>query len=269
VPDASDLLAFALEVADEADAISLPAFLEGLAVEAKADGTPVTAADKGIEDLVRRRVHEAFPDHGFLGEEFGEESGSSDGAAGRWIVDPIDGTVNFTRRIPIWGTLLAFEADGALQAAVVSCPALQQRWWASRGFGAWTDQAGHAREIRVSSVSRLADAHVVHAGVAAMDRAGFGAGLAAVLRRSARDRGFGDALGYMLVAQGSADAMVETKVRVWDLAAPAMIVTEAGGRFTDLAGSPSYAGPTVAASNGAIHDDLLAVLRLESAEGAV
>jgi histidinol-phosphatase len=260
VADPADLLAFALEVADEADAISLPAFLEGLAVDAKADGTPVTAADTGIEQLVRRRVHEAFPEHGFLGEEFGEDEAGG-AAPGRWIVDPIDGTVNFTRRIAIWGTLLAFEANGALEVAVVSCPALQQRWWAARGLGAWTSQAGKTREVRVSSVARLADAHVVHAGVAAMEREGIGPGFASVLRGSQRDRGFGDALGYMLVAQGSADAMVETQVRIWDLAAPAMIVSEAGGRFTAVDGSPSYAGPTAVATNGAIHAEVLDLLR--------
>lgn len=259
--DSADLLAFALEVADEADAISLPAFLDGLAADDKADGTPVTAADTGIEQLIRRRVQEAYPEHGFLGEEFGEEARAGGVPAGRWIVDPIDGTVNFTRQIPIWGTLIAFEADGALEVAVVSCPALQQRWWAARGSGAWTAHAGRPREVRVSTVGRVADAHVVHAGVAAMEREGVGPGFADVLRRSKRDRGFGDALGYMLVAQGSADAMIETKVRVWDLAAPAMIVTEAGGRFTAVDGSPSYAGPTAVATNGAIHDEVLALLQ--------
>jgi histidinol-phosphatase len=252
------LLAFAQGLADEADAISLPAFLDGREVRLKPDGTPVTDADTAVETLVRERIREAYPEHGILGEELGPEPGPG---TARWIVDPIDGTVNFTRGIPIWATLLAFEDAGVLEVAVVSCPALQQRWWAARGLGAWTSQAGKTREVRVSSVARLADAHVVHAGVAAMEREGIGPGFASVLRGSQRDRGFGDALGYMLVAQGSADAMVETQVRIWDLAAPAMIVSEAGGRFTAVDGSPSYAGPTAVATNGAIHAEVLDLLR--------
>jgi histidinol-phosphatase len=257
VAEPAELLAFALQLADEADAISLPAFLDGIDAQAKADGTPVTAADTAVERTIRERIASAFPDHGILGEEMGAEPGRG---GARWIVDPIDGTVNFVRRIAVWATLIAVEQDGELVAAVVAAPALSQRWSAARGSGATTVHFGRERPIQVSDVRHLADAQVVHAGVGAMEREGLGPGLWQVLHQSKRDRGFGDALGYMLVAQGSADVMVETKVKLWDLAAPAMIITEAGGRFTDVAGSPRYAGPTALATNGHLHEELLQVL---------
>jgi histidinol-phosphatase len=253
------LLAFAQALADEADAISLPAFLEGQEVRLKPDGTPVTDADTAVETLVRERIREAYPEHGILGEELGAEAGPG---TARWIVDPIDGTVNFTRGIPIWATLIAFEDAGLLQVAVVSCPALQQRWWAVRGDGTRSRQYGRPEQVaHVSAVSRLEDAHVVHAGVGPMLREGVAPGLVEVLRDASRDRGFGDVLGYLLVAQGSADAMFETAVKPWDLAAPALIVTEAGGRFTRIDGSEGHAGPTALATNGRLHDALVARLR--------
>jgi histidinol-phosphatase len=252
------LLAFAQGLADEADAISLPAFLDGRDVRLKPDGTPVTDADTAVEELVRERIRKAYPEHGILGEELGPEPGPG---TARWIVDPIDGTVNFTRGIPIWATLLAFEDAGALQVAIVSCPALQQRWWAVHGEGTHSVQYGRERVARVSTVSRLEDAQVVHAGVGPMLREGVAPGLVSVLADASRDRGFGDVLGYLLVAQGSADAMFETGVKPWDLAAPALIVTEAGGRFTRVDGSEGHAGPTALATNGRLHDELVARLR--------
>lgn len=259
--DRSTLLAFALDLADAADAISLPAFLDGQDVRLKADGTPVTEADTAVETLIRRRLGETFPAHGILGEELGTEPGSGGGPGGpRWIVDPIDGTVNFTRGIPIWATLIAFEDAGEVQVAVASCPALSQRWYAMRGGGCRALQFGRERAVHVSSVDRLADAHVVHAGVGAMLREGVGPGLVPVLEQAKRDRGFGDALGYMLVAQGSADVMVETGIRTWDVAAPSLIVTEAGGTFSAVDGSPGIDGPTALATNGHLHGELVARL---------
>ena len=253
----AELLEFALQLADEADAITLPAFLDGAQAQSKADGTPVTDADTAVERAIRQRIGAAFPGHGILGEELGSEP-MRDGT--RWIVDPIDGTVNFARRIAVWATLIAAEQDGELVAAVVSSPALAQRWSAARGVGATTVDHGRERPIHVSGVHRLAEAHVVHAGVGAMQRDGIGPGLWRILEESKRDRGFGDALGYMLVAQGSADVMVETLVKPWDLAAPAMIVTEAGGRFTDVSGNPGIAGPTALATNGHLHEELVRLL---------
>jgi histidinol-phosphatase len=256
--DGSLLLGFALELADAADAVSLPAFLAGQAVRLKPDGTPVTDADTAVETLIRERLAETYPEHGILGEELGTVG---DPGGPRWIVDPIDGTVNFTRGIPIWATLIALEEGGELQVAVISMPALGQRWYASRGGGTRAVQLGRERKVHVSDVSSLAEAHVVHAGVGAMLREGLSPGFVDVLKDSARDRGFGDALGYALVAQGSADVMVETAVKPWDLAAPALIVTEAGGRFTRADGSAGHDGPTALATNGLLHDEVLARLR--------
>jgi histidinol-phosphatase len=252
-----ELAAFAMALADEADALSLPAFLDGQDVRLKADGTPVTDADTAVEAMIRSRLAEAYPEHGILGEEFGAEPG----AAGHWIIDPIDGTVNFTRGIPIWATLIAYEDAEGLGVAVISCPALDQRWSAVRGGGTRAVRYGRERAAHVSSVDRLEDAHVVHAGVGAMLREGVGPGLVDLLRSAGRDRGFGDALGYLLVAQGAADVMVETGVKPWDLAAPALIVTEAGGRFTRVDGSEGHAGPTALATNGRLHDEVVARLR--------
>ncbi|HEY7738340.1 MAG TPA: inositol monophosphatase family protein [Candidatus Limnocylindria bacterium] len=258
VDDRSTLLEFALALADAADAIALPAFLDGQAVRLKPDGTPVTDADTAVETMIRGQLAETYPEHGILGEELGT-TGAPDSP--RWIIDPIDGTVNFTRGIPIWATLIAFEEGGELQVAVISMPAIGQRWYASRGGGTTAVQLGRERAVRVSSVSSLADAHVVHAGVGAMLREGLSPGFVDILRDAARDRGFGDALGYTLVAQGSADVMVETAVKPWDLAAPALIITEAGGRFTRVDGSEGHDGPTALATNGHLHDEVLARLR--------
>ena len=248
---------YALELADAADAISLPAFLDGPDFRTKADGTPVTSTDTAIEELIRGRIRRRFPTHGVLGEEYGEDAGS-DGT--RWIVDPIDGTANFVRRIHVWATLIGVERDGELLAGVVSAPALGQRWSAICGGGATTTLHGRTSPARVSAVSRLEEAHLIHAGLSPFEAEGRGAGIREALRRSWRDRGLGDFWGYMLVAQGSADAMVETGVSAWDLAGPALIVSEAGGRFTDLDGAPGYSGPTALATNGQLHAELVALL---------
>lgn len=258
--DAEELLAFALHLADAADAIALPAFLAGAEATAKPDGTPVTEADTAVEALIRTRIGQRYPTHAMLGEEFGEQPGPGGADGTRWVVDPIDGTVNFARGIQVWATLIAVEREGELLASVVSAPALGQRWSAMRGGGATTSRGGEQRSIGVSSVSRLEDAHLVHAGLGAFWEDGRGEGAATALRRSARDRGIGDFWGYMLVAQGSADAMFELGVKPWDLGAPALVVVEAGGRFTDLDGTDNRAGPSALATNGALHAELLEVL---------
>ena len=258
--DAEALRAFASDLADAADAITMPAFLAGVESTAKADGTPVTEADTAVEALIRSRIGERFPTHSMLGEEFGEQPGPRGADGTRWVMDPIDGTVNFARGIQVWATLIAVERDGELLAAVVSAPALGQRWSAAQGRGASTVRGGTERPMHVSNVDRLGDAHLVHAGLANLEADGRGAGVATALRRSARDRGIGDFWGYMLVAQGSADAMFEVGVKPWDLAAPALIVAEAGGRFTDLEGSPVRTGPSALATNGRLHEELVAIL---------
>jgi histidinol-phosphatase len=259
VPD-HDLCTFALSVLDETDAIALRHVAGGLHVRTKADATLVTQADTDIEQLLRRRIAERYPSHGVLGEELGTEPG--DGET-RWIIDPIDGTHNMVRGIPIFATLLAAERGGRLVAAAVSAPALARRWWAWRDGGAYLRDLLGERRIRVSEIGRLEDAQLVWSGLRGMEQAGRVEALRRLSRVAWRDRGFGDFWGYMLVAEGAADAMLEFGPTLWDLAAPALIVEEAGGRMTDFRGTASYAGPEALASNGRLHRDLVQVLGAE------
>jgi histidinol-phosphatase len=230
---------------------------EGLTVSAKADATLVTQADTEVETLLRARIGGAFPHHGLVGEELADEAG--DGET-RWIIDPIDGTHNLVRGIPVFATLLAVERDGELLAAAVSAPALQRRWHAAAGEGASVRDLMGERTLRVSTIKKLADAQVVWSGLRPLEAAGYGPAIAALGRQAWRDRGFGDFWGYMLVAEGAADAMIEIGPTLWDLAAPALIVREAGGRLTDFAGRDSYAGPQALASNGRLHPVLIEYL---------
>jgi histidinol-phosphatase len=256
--DPQALLRFAQLLIDETDSI-LRGYRAGpVGATHKADSTLVTAADTEVEAHLRTRLADAFPSHGFVGEEYGVEEGRGEA---RWIIDPIDATANFARGVPIFGTLLALERDGLLVLGVVSAPALGQRWWATTGGGAFTRVADRERRIHVSQVDRLDEATLVFAtlrSLAEQDR--LAAWLTAV-RASLRDRGFGDFWGHMLVAQGSVEAMYEEHgVHIWDLAAPHIIVTEAGGRMTDLDGRGSWSGPEALTSNGLLHDQLLAMI---------
>lgn len=252
------LLRFAHRLLDETDAIVTGYFGGEMATTAKADATLVTVADTEVEVRLRSRIAETFPGHGFLGEEMGVEAGTGEA---RWIIDPIDGTHNFVRGIPIFATLLALERDGALVLGVVSAPAMGQRWAAAAGQGAVMRSGGRERPIRVSSVEALEDAQLCSSGLRSLDRVGLLPRWRSVVARSWRDRGFGDFWGHLLVAQGSAEAMLEHGVHPWDLAAPAAIIAEAGGRMTDLDGRRSWSGPGVLTSNGLIHDELLSALR--------
>ncbi len=261
MPD-EELCAFALSVLDETDAIALRHLAGGLTVRTKADATLVTQADTQIEQLLRQRIAERYPSHGVLGEEFGTEAG--DGET-RWIVDPIDGTHNMVRGIPIFATLLAVEREGRLVAAAVSAPALARRWWAWRDGGAYLRDLLGERRIRVSEVERLEEAQLVWSGLRGMEQAGRVDALRALSRSAWRDRGFGDFWGYMLVAEGAADAMLEFGPTLWDLAAPSLILEEAGGRMTDFSGAPTHTGPEALASNGRLHEAIRTVLSPPSA----
>ena len=231
-------LAFALELADLADSLSLPRFrASDLHVETKPDLTPVTDADRTVERAVRERIAAERPGEGVLGEEEGDDGGSV-----RWIVDPIDGTRNFSRGIPVWATLIALERDGALTAAVVSAPALGRRWWASRGEGAFAD----GEPIRVSRVATLADASV---------SCSHARDLARVEPVAWHARGLGDFWQHVLVAEGALDAAIDTELALWDSAAVELVVTEAGGRA-----AVATDGQFVT-TNGRVHDELLALLR--------
>jgi histidinol-phosphatase len=247
-------LAFALELADLADAITLERFLaDDLVVETKPDLSPVTEADRAVEQVLRKRIAEERPGHGVVGEEFG--AGQPTGA--RWILDPIDGTKNYLRGVPVFATLIALEHDGAGVIGVASAPALHRRWWAARGEGAFVN----GRRIHVSRVAELSDAVLSYASLGSWEQHGLGDQFLDLARGCWRTRGFGDFWSHMLVAEGAADLAVEPEVELWDLAAPQVIVEEAGGRFTDLGGTPTAAGGSVVSSNGLLHDRVLATLR--------
>ena len=249
-----------LEVAqaccDIADAAVLGRFRSELHVQAKDDGSFVTDVDREVEQAIRSRLADRFPDHGIVGEEYGTQSGA---AGVRWYLDPIDGTHNFMRGVPVFGTLLAVECEGEIQAGVVSAPALGQRWWASRGGGAWTtgDRRTAPRQIRVSGRASLDEAQVLFRAVTDMHASRVAAGFDALLPTVWRDRGFGDFWGYTLVADGAAEAMMERDLSPWDLAAPWIVVEEAGGRVSDFEGRRSFETGESLATNGLLHDAVL------------
>lgn len=255
--DASALLRAAHRWLDETDQIALGHFAGELTVTAKHDRTLVTQADTEIEARLRERIADAFPTHVVLGEELGSAADAGDG---RWIIDPIDATHNFVRGIEVFATLLAFERDGQLEVGLVSAPAMQRRWWAARGGGAHVRALGVERQIHVSAIGELSEAQIVFSTLRGLEAAGLGDGLHRLTNQAWRDRGFGDFWGHMLVAQGSAEAMLEYGVAPWDMAAPSLIVHEAGGRMTDLEGQPSWAGPQAVTTNGALHDRVLELL---------
>lgn len=229
-------------LADAADAISLPRFRSGLTVEVKPDLTPVTEADRATEVELRRILAEERPDDAILGEE----QGAAGSGSRRWLLDPIDGTRNYSRGIPVWATLIALEVDGVVQLGMVSAPALRQRWWAERGAGAYVD----GERMSVSRISRIEDSVL---SFALEDN------VPAVARRAWHARGFGDFWPYMLIAEGCVDGAVDGPgVGEWDLAATQVIVEEAGGRFSDQNGERRIDSGTAVASNGLIHDELLA-----------
>jgi histidinol-phosphatase len=256
-----DDLELALELADVADSTTLERFLaEDLVVENKPDLTPVSEADRAVERTIREMLANARPRDVVLGEEYGTGEVAREGAR-RWIVDPIDGTKNYVRGIPVWATLLALEEGGEVMVAAVSAPALHRRWWAARGRGAFmTDGVERQRRLRVSAVRELADAQLSFAGFEDWEEKGLLDALLELGRRCWRTRAFGDFWGYMLVAEGGVEIACEPVVELWDLAAPKLIVEEAGGRFTDLSGEPRADGGSGLGTNGLLHDAALEIL---------
>ena len=241
-------LAFAHRLADAADALTLPRFRAlDLRVETKPDLTPVSEADRAAEEAIRDLVARERPGEGVYGEEFGD-----DGARSRWIVDPIDGTRNYVRGVPVWGTLLALERDGLVDAAVVSAPALGRRWWAARGEGAW---AGDGERLQVSAVSRIEDAVISTTTETAMPP-----GWRELAARAWTPRGFGDFWQHCLVAEGSVELATDPVLALWDYAAVQLIVEEAGGRCTTFAGGPPAPGESLLSANAALHAEAVAAL---------
>lgn len=250
----------ALSICDQTDVVALRHFRRDMVMNRKPDRSWVTEADQECERIIRERIAAAHPDHGLVGEEYGTETGSGDV---RWYIDPIDGTHNFIRGIPHFATLVAVERAGELQAAVISAPALGERWYGWRGGGAWSVGAPGTdapRRLRVSEISDLADAQVLYASARDLAASPLVPGFVRWISAAWRDRGFGDFWGYTLVADGAAEAMVEVGLSPWDIAAPMLLVEEAGGRVTDLQGHRSVVGDGFVTSNGLLHEETLGLL---------
>ncbi|MCU1544796.1 MAG: histidinol phosphatase [Microbacteriaceae bacterium] len=254
----SDDLALALALAGNADLISLDRFTAlDLVVTTKPDRTPVTDADQAVERSIRSGILAARPDDSILGEEYGTEGDS----ARQWIIDPIDGTANFLRGVPIWGTLISLAVDGVPVVGVVSAPALGKRWFAARGHGAFAQAHGEEpRAIRVSAVGELADAAISYNSIQGWDGAGYLDELIELSRGVWRARSIGDMWAYMLLAEGSLDVVSEFDLKPYDMAALIPIIEEAGGRFTSVTGEPGPWSGNALATNGALHDAVLDIL---------
>lgn len=252
-------LDLALQMADAADAISMDRFgASDLKVETKPDFTPVTEADRAVEQRIRSLLAEHRPDDAIVGEEYGDKTVP----AGRtWVIDPIDATKNYVRGVPVWATLIALLVDGDPVVGVVSAPALGRRWWASRGDGAWVaalDSA--ARRIHVSSVQQLADASFSFSEQDGWAQAGIGAGLQALIDACWRMRAYGDFYSHLLVAEGAVDVAVEPSLKTWDMAALMPIVREAGGTITGPSGGDPLGEGCAVTTNGKLHKQVLDLL---------
>lgn len=256
----TDDLALALELADLADSITLGHFRsEGLVVETKPDMTPVSQADREVEEAVRETLGRRRSGDSVVGEEYGS-SGETGGR--QWIIDPIDGTKGYVRGMPVWGTLLALREGEQLTVGVISAPALRRRWWAARGEGAHVDDglSAGARPIRVSAVRALGDAQLSFGDLEEWEAIGRLDALLELARRCWRTRGMGDFWSYMLVAEGCAEIALDPVVSVWDMAASQVILEEAGGRQSDLSGADRPDGGSGVGTNGLLHDAALDIL---------
>jgi len=253
----ADDLAVALTLAAEADLIAIDRYrAQDLDVQLKPDRTQVTDADTRVERMIRDHLDSARPGDAILGEEFG---GGDPHAPGRqWVIDPIDGTSNFVRGVPIWGSLIALVVDGVPQVGVVSAPALERRWWAATGHGAWMQVHGEAaRGIRVSGVGELADATLSYNNLRGWDREGRSDQLLGLSRAVGRTRAFGDLWSYMLLAEGAIDIAGEFDLKPWDIAALVPVIREAGGIATTAEGDDRLDTGSLIATNGALHAGVL------------
>ncbi|BBZ27442.1 histidinol-phosphatase [Mycolicibacterium madagascariense] len=260
----ADDLSLALQMADEADALTLDRFgALDLRIDTKPDLTPVTDADESAEELLRGLLVANRPDDAVLGEEFG---GTAAFAGRQWVLDPIDGTKNFVRGVPVWSTLIALLEDGVPTVGVVSAPALARRWWAATGEGAFASFNGTTRSIAVSGVADLDAASLSYSDLTTgwEDRRDRFVELTDAVWRT---RGYGDFWSYCLLAEGAIDVVAEPEVKLWDLAPLDVLIREAGGRFTNIDGAPGPHGGSAVATNGLLHDEILARLALPSANG--
>ena len=254
-----DDLRFAHVLADAADDITVKRFRAlDLKVDTKPDLTPVTDADRAAEESLRNVLRRARPRDAVLGEEMGR-SGSGPRC---WVIDPIDGTKNYVRGVPVWATLIGLMDGPDVVVGVVSAPALGRRWWGALGGGAWTGRSlTKASPCQVSGVTELSDASLSYSGLGGWAERGLSEEFLGLTRSVWRTRAFGDFWSHMLVAEGACDVSAEPEVTLWDLAALQVIVTEAGGRFTSLEGEPTPEGGSVVCTNGRLHEEVLARLR--------
>lgn len=251
-------LALALELAEIADEISLARFRAlDLHVENKPDRSPVTDADRSVELALKKLLAEKAPNDALIGEEFGNS-----GAASRtWIIDPIDGTANYLRGVPVWATLIALEVDGKPVVSVVSAPAMGRRWWAAPETGAFTsDIDGTTRSLKVSAISDLEHASLSYNNLQLWDQAGMLPQLTQLSRKIWRTRAYGDFWSYMLLAEGAVDIVAEHDLKIYDIAALVPIVEQAGGKFTAIDGPLAADTSSVLASNGKLHTVVTAEL---------
>ena len=256
--DFTDDLRLAHVLADDADSLAASRFKAlDLHVMTKPDLTPVTDADRAVEEGIRRTLSRARPRDAVLGEE----SGSSGHSQRRWVVDPIDGTKNFVRGVPVWATLIGLMVDDEVVVGVVSAPQLNRRWWAMKDGGAWTGKSLlRAAPCEVSDVSRIEDASFSYSSLSGWDERGRLDDFLALSRRVWRTRAYGDFWSYMLLAEGAVDIAAEPELELHDMAALDVIVREAGGIFTSLEGEPGPLGGNALATNGKLHDQALAFL---------
>jgi len=259
--DFTDDLRLAHLLADNADSITMKRFMaRDLDASLKADNTVVTDADKSAEQAIRRSIAAARPRDAVHGEELGDTGWSSR----QWVVDPIDGTANYVRGVPVWATLVALMVEGVVRAGVVSAPALSRRWWASQGGGAWMGKSLFTgARIRVSDVDEIPQAFMSYSSLSGWISNQRGQQFVDLMRDCGRTRAFGDFFSYMLVAQGSVDIATEPQLALHDMAALDIIVREAGGRFTNLDGLEGPHGPGALATNGVLHEKVLARLAVE------
>ncbi len=258
-----DDLTLALRIADAADEVTMSRYLAGdLHVETKPDMSPVTEADQRAEQTIRTMLSTHRPDDSILGEEFGSAGDTSR----QWIIDPIDGTKNYLRGVPVWCTLLALVEAGEPVVGVASAPALGRRWWAAAGSGAHTrDVDDTVRSLTCSAVSQLSDASFSYSDELGWRERGSWPGLRALIDTCWRTRGYGDFLSHALVAEGAVDIAAEPFLAPWDMAALVPIVTESGGRMTAYDGGDAITGGCAVTTNGHLHEEVLRVLRTDVA----
>jgi histidinol-phosphatase len=258
-PDLTADLALAAELADAADAVSMKYFgSQDLGIQTKADDSPVTIADKRAEQAIRHLLAAERPADSIWGEEFGSDAG----AERRWIIDPIDGTKNYLRGVPVWATLIGLQIDGDLVLGMVSAPAMGRRWWASSGQGAWTRTvAGKVQRLRPSAINQLSEASFSFSDEDYWRERGSWTGLRALIDTCWRTRGYGDFWSHILVAEGAVDIAAEPALMPWDMAALIPIITESGGRITGFTGQPPLKEGCAVSTNGHLHELVLGVLR--------